>query len=169
MRICEIETNLLQNNSYQLVLPRFPKTQFFATDFVMPEISLPASNVATPFTNLQFAGDKPMFAPMRFNFMVNADMSNFQEIHDWLHNIGFAESYVDYTQYHNKTLPHQSLGEQDASVIVLSSKGNPIRTLTFFDAIPISLSGMEFTSQDPNTTYVKASVVMAYTNYKFTG
>lgn len=168
MRICEIETNLLQNNAYQLVLPRFPKTQFFATDFVLPDISLPSANVATPFVNLPMAGDKPMFAPMRFNFMINEDMSNFQEIHDWIHSIGFTESYTDYMLYQNKTIPQQSLGEQDAKVIILSSKGNPIRTITFFDAIPISLSGIDFTSQDPATNYVKASVAMTYSHYKFT-
>jgi hypothetical protein len=86
----------------------------------------------------------------------------------WIHSIGFAESYTNYTSYQNKDAPHQSLGEQDAKVIVLSSKGNPIRTITFYDAIPISLSGMEFTSQDPETNYVKASVVMAYSRYAFT-
>lgn len=168
MRLCEIETNLLQNNAYQLVLPRFPKVQFFGTDFAMPEVSLPASDVSTPFTNLKFAGDKPSFAPMQFNFMINEDMSNYREIYDWIYNIGFADSYENYTQYPNKTLPHQSLGEQDAKVLILSSKGNTIKTITFFDAIPVSLGGMEFTSQDPNTTYVKASVVMVYSHYKFT-
>lgn len=168
MKLCEIETNLLQTNAYQLVLPRFPKTQFFATDFVLPDMTLPSANVATPFVNIPMAGDKPMFSPMRFNFLINEDMSNFQEVHDWIYSIGFAESNLDYTQYANKTVPYQSLGEQDAQVIVLSSKGNPIRTITFFDAIPISLSGMEFTSQDPSTNYVKASVAMAYSHYKFT-
>lgn len=168
MRICEIETNLLQNNAYQLVLPRFPKTQFFATDFQMPELALPAANVATPFTDLPMAGDKPIFGPMRFNFLINEDMSNFYEVYNWIHSIGFAESYTNYSTYENKTLPHQSLGEQDAKVIVLSSKGNPIRAITFFDAIPVSLSGMEFTSQDPETQYVKASVTMAYSRYEFT-
>ena len=168
MRICEIETTLLQNTSYQLVLPRFPKTQFFATNFVLPDISLPSVNVATPFVNLPMAGDKPMFSPMRFNFLVNADMSNFQELHDWMHGIGFTESYTSYTQYSNKTLPHQSLGEQDAKVIVLNTNGSTARTITFFDAIPISLGGIDFDSQDQNTTYVKASVAMVYSHYKFT-
>lgn len=168
MRLCEIQTNLLQNNAYQLVLPRFPKTEFFATDFQMPELALPAATVATPFTNLPMAGDKPIFGPMRFNFLINEDMSNFYEVYNWIHSIGFAESYANYSTYENKTLPHQALGEQDAKVIVLSSKGNPIRAITFFDAIPTSLSGMEFTSQDPETNYVKASVTMAYNRYEFT-
>lgn len=168
MRVCELQTSLLQTNSFQLVLPRFPKTEFFSTDFVMPQLALPAANVATPFTNLPFAGDKPVFSPMQFNFMVNEDMSNFEEVYNWIHSIGFAESYDNYNNYQNKDLPHQILGEQDAKVIILSSKGNPIRTITFFDAIPISLSGMQFTSQDPETNYVKASVAMSYSRYAFT-
>lgn len=168
MRVCELQTSLLHVNSYQMVLPRFPTVQFFSTDFVLPEVTLPQANVATPFTNLPFAGDKPTYSPFRFNFMVNEDLSNFQEIYDWIHGIGFAESYSDYTSYQNKTSPHQSLGEQDAKILILSSKGNPIKAITFFDAIPIALGGIEFTSQDPETNYVKASVSMVYSHYKFT-
>jgi len=169
MRLCGIQINALQNHAYQLVLPRFPLVEYFATDFRMPELVLPQATAATPFTDLPLAGDKPVFNPMSFEFMVNEDMSNFEEIQKWMFSIGFADSYATFRQYGNKEAPHQSLGEQDAKVIILSSKGNPLRVITFYDAIPISLSGMQFTSQDPETNFVKASVTMAYSRYEFTG
>jgi hypothetical protein len=167
MLLCGIQTNALQNNAYQLVLPRFPLVQYFATAFAMPEISLDVAMTSTPFVDMPFAGDKPKFQPFVFQFLVNEDMSNYEKIYEWIAKIGFAESHAAYKNFANKGDMQQTLGEQDAKVIVLSNKGNPIRTITFFDAIPISLSGIEFTSQDPDTSYVKASVSMAYTYYKF--
>lgn len=168
MILCGIQTNAMQNNAYQLILPRFPLAQYFATDFRMPEIQLPQTTIATPFSDLPMAGDKPIFGPLSFNFLVNEDMSNFKQVYDWLFSIGFADSYDTFRNYSNKDAPHQALGEQDAKVLILNSKGSPIRTITFFDAIPVALSGIDFTSQDPSTNYVKASVTMAYSRYEFT-
>lgn len=164
--ICGANINFLQNTSYQLILPRFPYVQYFATDFVIPEIKLPMANVSTPFTDLRIAGDKPEFEVMTFNFMVDENMTNYMEVFNWLNSIGFSEDYSDYTSYTNKD-KSQPLGEQDVKVVVMSSKSNPIQTITFKDAIPIALSGLPFTSQDPETNYVKASLTMAYTKFEF--
>jgi hypothetical protein len=168
MRLCGIQTNALQNHAYQLVLPRFPLVEYFSNSFVLPQIALPNATVATPFTDLPIAGDKPVFAPMQFSFLVNEDMSNYEQIQEWIFSIGFADSYDSFTNYSNKGDRIEKLGEQDAKVIVLSSKGNPVRTITFYDAIPVALSGVNFTTQDAETSFVTASVTMAYSVYEFT-
>lgn len=165
MILCGIQTNALQINAFQLVLPRFPLVQYFAQDFQLPNLQLPLAQVATPFSDMPIAGDKPIFAPFTFNFLVNEDMSNFEEVQKWIVSIGFAESNDMFSNYQNKDNV-QRLGEQDAKVLILDSKGNPIRTITFYDAIPIALSGMEFTTQNTDTNYLKASVTMAYTHYQ---
>lgn len=167
MSINTLSTNFLQSNSYQLLLPRFPEIQYFATDFVLPEVTLPPAYASTPYTDLKFAGDKPVFSNMTFNFLVDEQMNNYQEILDWINGIGFSSSYSDYTNYPDKGSKYEVLGEQDVKVVVLSSKSNPIRTLNFYDAIPVSLSGLQMTSQDSGTNYVKASLVMAYTRFDF--
>lgn len=168
MQICGIQMSVMQNNAYQLVLPRFPQAQYFNTSFSIPGVQLPNATMATPFTDMPLAGDKPIFAPMEFEFLISEGMENYIEILNWINSIGFSGSYSDYTNYANKDAPHQSLGEQDAKVIILSNKGNPLKTITFYDAIPISLSNVSMTTQDPTTSYLKASVVMAYTRFEFT-
>ena len=124
------------------------------------------TEVPTPFTDLRIAGDKPEFGLMEFNFLVDENMTNYKEVFDWLNSIGFSEDYSDYKNYANRDKA-QPLGEQDVKVVVLSSKSNPIQTLTFKDAIPIALSGLPLTSQDPQTNYVKASLTMVYTKFEF--
>lgn len=168
MQICGIQLTLMQDNAYQLVLPRFPLAQYFNTSFQIPSVQLPNATMATPFTDMPIAGDKPIFQPMVFEFMISEGMENYIEILDWMNSIGFSGSYDDYTNYANKDAPHQKLGEQDAKVIILSNKGNPLKTITFYDAIPIALSNVSMTTQDGTTTYLKAAVTMAYTRFEFT-
>ena len=168
MILCGIQTDAMQSNAYKLVLPRFPLVDYFSTHFVMPTVELANSVAGTPFSDIKIPGDKPIFHNFSFNFLVNEGMTNYEEILKWINNIGFAESNTAFTNYSNKDAPYQSLGQQDAMVMVLSNKGNVLRQITFFDAFPVSLSGGEFTSQDPTTSYISASVTMAYTRFALT-
>lgn len=162
---CGIQTNFLQTAGFQLVLPRFPMAQYFSTDFTLPAIQLPPAQMATPYTNMPLAGDKPVFGEMSFQFIVDEQMLNYEEILKWIKSIGYATGHDAYTQYTNRD-KHQPLGEQDAKVILMTNKGNPVRTVTFFDAIPTGLGPLQFSTQDSDTTYIKASVTMAYTHFE---
>lgn len=123
--------------------------------------------MATPFTDMRIAGDKVVFSPFTFNFIVDDQMKNYEEIQKWMFSIGFVTSYEDYAKYQNKGTNTQRLGEQDAVVTILSAKGSPTRHIKFFDAIPISLGGIDFSTQDPTTNYVMASATFAYNYFDF--
>jgi hypothetical protein len=165
--LCDLQTNYLQNNGFQLILPRFPLVTFYSQNFSLPEMSLPPANIPTPFSDMRIAGDKIEFSPFTFQFIVDDQMRNYEEIQKWIFSIGFATSRQDYVKYKNKGEKVERLGEQDAVVSILSSKGNPTRHIKFYDAIPISLSGIEFTTQDTSTNYVMASATFAYTYFDF--
>ena len=168
INLCDLQTNYLQNNGFQLILPRFPLVTFFAQNFTLPSISLPPANIATPFSKLPMAGDEIEFEPFTFQFIVDDRMKNYQEIHEWMTKIGFSKSYDDFKNYQNKNNHGaEILGEQDAKVAILSAKSNPTAHITFFDSIPISLSGAEFTTQDSQTNYIMATATFAYTRFEF--
>lgn len=165
--LCGLQTNYLQNNGFQLILPRFPLVTFYSQNFSLPQMELPPADVPTPFSNMKIAGDKVNFEPFTFQFIVDDQLKNYEEIQKWMFSIGFATSHDDYSKYSNKGDKTQLLGEQDAVVAFLSSKGNPTRHIKFFNAIPIALSGIEFTTQDPSTNYVMASATFAYDYFDF--
>jgi hypothetical protein len=168
VNLCELQTNYLQNNGFQLILPRFPLVTYYAQNFQFPSINLPPATVANPFTKMPLAGDEIEFEPFSFQFIVDDRMQNYREIHDWITRVGFAESYEKFTSYENKNNNgSQLLGEQDAKVAILSAKSNPTAHITFYDAIPIALSGAEFTTQDAQTNYIMATATFAYTHFSF--
>jgi hypothetical protein len=170
VNLCDLQTNYLQTNGFQLVLPRFPLVTYFAQNFTFPSLSLPNSPVATPFSKIQFPGDTLEFEPFTFSFIVDDRMQNYKEIYNWLYAIGNAESYDNFRNFNNreKIDKMQRLGEQDATVSILSAKSNPTGHVLFRDAFPISLSGAEFSTQGTSTDYVMATATFAYTLFEFT-
>lgn len=166
-QLCDLQTNYLQTNSYQLILPRFPLVTFYSTSFVLPSMELPSAGFATPYSDIKSPGDKVMYQDFTFQFIVDGNLDNYREIQKWMLNISVARDNADFTNYPNRNAPAQTLGQQDAKVAILSSKSNPIAHITFYDAFPTSLGGFEFTAQDPTTNYVMAQATFAYTYFDF--
>lgn len=163
---CLPDNNFLQRNLYQLLLPRFPEVQYYAQQFNMPSLDLPAAQVSNPFVNLPLAGEKANYGPLTFSFILDSKLNNFIVIQEWIKSISYVEKYSDYTNYDRKD-EVQSLGEQDISVLFLSANNVAQRSVTFYNAIPISLSGFEMSTTDPDTEYVYGQVVFNYDYYEF--
>ena len=158
-------TNFLQSNGFQLVVPSFPTAQFLGTAVSLPNVALPSASADSPFSRMAFAGDKMSFEAFSFKFIVDELMINYMEIFTWLKSISYATDYTDYTDYPEKS-KQQPLGEQDIKVMILDSANNPIATVTFYNAIPISLS-MEspLDTQVTDVNYVTGNVVFDYDTY----
>lgn len=166
--LCDLQTNYLQNNGFQLILPRFPLVAFYSQNFVFPSINLPAPKINTPYSKIPFAGDEVEFEPFSFSFILDDRLMNYREIYDWMISIGYSKSHADFTNFKNKGKDGvETLGEQDATIAILSAKSNPVAHIVFRDAIPVSLSGFEFTTQDTNTTYMMATATFEYTYFEF--
>ncbi|HET8688829.1 MAG TPA: hypothetical protein VFM18_19635 [Methanosarcina sp.] len=157
-------SNFLQTNNFMLVIPSFEATRFLSTRFVIPNINLPSARADTPFSTLKFAGDKVEFSPLEFEFIIDETMTNYTEVYQWLVDISYTESFDAFKSYQKKS-NYQPLGEQDIKVIILDSKNNPIKTFTFYNAIPIGLSTGEMQSTVSEVDYMRASVIFDYDYY----
>lgn len=166
--LCDLQTNYLQNNGFQLILPRFPHTAYYSTSFVLPSIELPNAHIQTPFSKIPLAGDEVIYEPFTFSFMLDDQMKNYREIYDWMFAIGYSKQYSDFKNFPNRGGGKvESLGEQDAAISILSGKSNPTAHIIFRDAIPIALSGVEFSTQGSTTEYLMATATFAYTFFEF--
>ena len=55
----------------------------------------------------------------------------------------------------------------DATLIVLSSKNNPVVEVRFKDLFPLSLTGLSYNQQETDINYLTATVTFDYLNYEF--
>jgi hypothetical protein len=154
-------TNYAQNNSFQLVIPRFEGVAFYSQEFQLPSISLPAVRTGNPFKRIVSAGDTMEYSPLVFTFLVDENMENYQKVVTWIQRISYSNDFPEFTSYEERNAT-QYLGEQDISLIVLNSKNNPVKTFTFVNAIPTSVGGPELATNLTGTEYMRAQVVFEY-------
>ena len=112
------------------------------------------------------------------------------EIYNWVKNIGFP--YSGEEQFNKLSRP-DNLDRQNSArrttktgaqsggttaegdrnlyseiqISIMSSKNNPVVRTTLHDTFPLNLSGLTYTTQDTDATYLTADVTFAYSYYEF--
>jgi hypothetical protein len=156
--------NFLSPLGFRFVLKRAPNIEYFCQDVILPEVSIEDVVQETPRTRIYRPGVKLEFAPLNLDFIVDENLTNYNEIHNWLTGLGAPLNSDQYKELDNSGgVPAGSAGiVSDATLIILSSNHNANVTVFFRDMFPISLSPLNFTTQDTEVSYIKATVTFRY-------
>ena len=159
-----------QSSQFLVALGNFPLVQYFCTAVTLPGVSVGRFDRSTSLANLPMVGDLMTFDDFTMTFMVDENLSNYQEIFNWMVNIGAPS---DHSQF-NKTgrvdgvgMPGDRNLYSEIQISILSNKNNPVVRTTLHDAFPLSLSGLTYTTQETDATYLTADVTFAYSYYEF--
>jgi len=170
-----------QINQFKVYLPLFPITEWFVTRANIPGVTLGQAVQATPFTDMPVVGDKLTYDDFYFTFIVDEQLKNYQEMHNWLVNIGFPASGSQFkaqarpdgtTRASQQILDRSTPGRvvdmvdrvlySDIELFILSSKNNPVVKIQMFEAFPTSLTAIEYSSQEADATYAECTCTFAY-------
>ena len=174
-----------QINQFKVYLPLFPITEWFVTRANIPGVSLGQAVQATPFTDMPVVGDKLTYDDFYFTFIVDEQLKNYQEMHNWLVNIGFPASG---SQFKGQARPdgtsrakHQVIDRStgagtivdmvdrilysDIEMFILSSKNNPVVKIQMFESFPTSLTAIEYSSGEGDTSYAECTCTFAYSYF----
>ena len=133
---------------------KYPNAQFAVQSASIPEVSIGTSVLSTPQRDLELPGDKVGYEDFSVNFLVDENLVNYTEIHDWI--LGMAlEPEVD---NQNKT--------RDMTLMVLDSHNNVSRQIRFIDAYPTSLSTLEFDATATDINYLVGTVNFKYSYFQ---
>jgi len=173
--------NYSQANQFRVSLSIFPKTEWFVVRANIPSVTLGQAVQATRLIDMPVVGDKLTYDQFYFTFLVDEKLQNYMELHNWLLNIGFPERY---TQFQGTTRPDGStrpVGKSsdpripgfgkdsdrdlysDITMFILSSKNNPVCRIKFLECFPVSLTNIEYSQQESDTTYAECTATFAYT------
>jgi len=117
----------------------------------------------TPFIDLPIPGDKLSFQDFSMTFPVDEDMKNYKEIANWIIGLGFPRQYGQYKDLENNWAGLRS----DIALMILDSNQNPQHTVTYRDAFPTGLSGLNFDVKASDTTIPLATATFKYAFYDF--
>ena len=171
---------------FVLKINQLPEVQFFITNCNLPSINLGEAVIPTPLKQIPVMGDELTFENLSIGFLVNEEFTNYIEIQKWLNAIGFPQARSQFTNFKANTsvTPQNKLGVQndsvpgkatpanamfsDATLTLLTNKNNPIAEVKFEDLYPVSLSSLEFSQEQTDVQYLRASADFQYKYYTIT-
>ena len=148
------ELDFLRPNGFRFQIANIPNVSFFCQAANIPQMSIGSPEVNTPLANIPFPGDKVQFGELMIRFLIQEDMANYKEIYNWITGLGFPENHKQFTDF-IKTQEYRTATSKkdtregiaqvsDATLFVLDSNNNPNVKITFVDAFPTSLEGLDF-------------------------
>jgi len=173
---------------FKFQITKLPKVEYFCTQVNLPALSIAETTQPTPFVDLPLPGTKLNYSPLNMTFLVDENLENFQEIHGWIRGLGFPEDYLEFRNLQaagNDRFPGTSNSVStepgkvkygatkqggvfsDATLIVLTSKNNPIKEIRFRDIYPTSIGELQYDQQAGDVQYLSVSVTFNYAKYDF--
>jgi len=175
---------------FKFQISKLPKVEYFCTSVNLPSLTISETTQPTPFVDLPMPGTKLTYGTLTMSFLVDENLENFQEIHGWIRGLGFPEDYLEYGNLAKagadrfpggsnavSTEPgkvkygqtKQGAVFSDATLIVLTSKNNPIIECRFRDVYPTSIGELQYDQQATDVQYLTATVTFNYRGYDFAG
>ena len=173
-----------QLNQFKLYLPIFPLTDWFVTRCNIPGVSMGQGVQATSLIDIPLVGDKLTYDDFYATFIVDEQLKNYTEMHDWLVNIGFPS---DHAEFNAKARPDQFKRPQQTikdidvegrlvadtdrdlytniDLFILSSKNNPLVKIQMIEAFPTSLTNIEYSQAETDTSYAECTATFAYSYF----
>lgn len=159
--------NFLSPVGFKFTLAKNPKVAFFCNSAKIPEISLGTELQPTYLKNIDVPGDIITYGDFSLKFLVDEDLVNYMEIHNWITGIGFPETT---DQYRNLITNEDDIQDpkkafSDGSLYILDNNYNTNAIVKFKDLFPVSLSSIDFDSTKVDVQYFTAEVTFKYTIY----
>ena len=164
---------------------KLPEVEFACQTANIPGISLGETDFKTPLKDISMPGDKVSYGSLDISFLVDENLNNYKELHDWIIGIGFPQSHDQFKNLQaagsdrfpkstaGATVPGVSnpspLAEggiySDATLIVLNSKNIAKTEIRFQNVYPTSLGGLSYDVKLSDVDYLQAAASFGYMYY----
>ena len=172
MAACPVPDNInpLSPIGFRLDIDKLPNVSYFCQEATIPNISLSAIPVPTPLAQIQIPDTIINYGDLVVNFLIDEKMENYTALYNWVKGLGFPTDHKEYTNLiqsdsqQGKT--ELTKNYSDASLHILSSSNNIVKTIHFVDLMPISLASLQFGSNLTDVQYLQGNAIFRYTYYE---
>ena len=165
---------------------KLPEVEFFCQTANIPGISLGTADFHTPLKDIPMPGDKVTYQDLAISFLVDENLNNYKEIHDWIIGIGFPQNHTQFSDLRalssdrfpgttastaatgtsiSKPLPESGI-YSDATLTILNSKNIAKTEIRFHNIYPTSLGSLSYSVQASDVNYLTAAVDFSYMYYE---
>ena len=170
---------------FRFLINQLPKVQYFTVAANIPGLTLGDTTFATPLKDIPLMGDKLTYDDLTLTFIVDENLENYIELHNWLTAIGFPKDRSQFKQHRSTTsnTPVTTVGTSDdigdvkpttsdrpmfsdSVLTILTNKNNPVVECRFSDCFPTSISGLDYSQNQTDVEYLTAEVNFKYKIYE---
>ena len=164
---------------------KLPEVEFTCQSANIPGIALGGATQPTPLVDVPIPGDKITYSALDLSFIVDENLNNYKEIHDWLLGLGFPNNHTQFAdlqttgsdRFPGSTKDTATVGRQpraplaeggtysEATLTVLNSKNIAKTEIRFQNVYPTSLSSLSYDVRQTDIDYIQANVSFQYMNY----
>jgi len=164
---------------------KLPLVEFFVQSANIPGINLGSATQTNPLYDIPLPGDKITYAALDMSFLVDENLNNYKEIHDWILGLGFPSNNQQFQDLQTAgsdrfpgstkstaatgTSTPQPLNEggiySDAILTVLNSKNIAKTEIRFSNVYPISLGSLSYDIKASDVDYLQVQASFNYLNY----
>ena len=164
---------------------KLPTVEFFCQTANIPGISIGSASMPTGLKDIPIPGEKVSYQDLAISFLVDENLNNYKEIHDWIIALGFPQNHTQFAdlqaagadRYPGSTsgaiVPERNIAVplaeggtySDATLTVLNSKNIAVTEIRFDNIFPTSLGALSYDVQASDVNYLQASVDFSYMYY----
>ena len=172
--------NFLSPVGFKFSIRKMKGVDFFCQSASIPSITMQSVKQGTRFNAIPQPGDELTYEDLSIRFLVDENMKNWYQVHDWMREIttpysskefGYARGTIE---SQNRKLNNRSdlanwdnQWRSDCSLFILSSNYQPVAEFVFRDAFPVNLSTLTFDSSVQDIQYFQADCSLRYTYYDY--
>ena len=165
---------------------KLPKVEFFCQTANIPGIGLGEAEVDTPLKSIPFPGDKVTYQDLAISFLVDENLENYKEIHDWIIGLGAPQNHTQFSDLRatssdrfpgtssSNAITGQATADplpesgmySDATLTVLNSKNIAVTEIRFHNIFPTSLGALSYNVQASDVNYLQTAVDFSYMYYE---
>ena len=165
---------------------KLPTVEFFCQSANIPGISIGSASMPTGLKDIPITGEKVSYQDLAISFLVDENLNNYKEIHDWIIALGFPQNHTQFADLQaagadrypgttsgavvpitNTPVPLAEGGTySDATLTVLNSKNIAVTEIRFNNIFPTSLGSLSYDVQASDVNYLQASVDFSYMYYE---
>ena len=160
--------NFLSPIGFVFLLDKARKASFLCQRASIPEISL--VDIAIPtrgFVKVPLEGNIT-YSTLNIDFIVDEDLRNYMEIHNWIRAIGTPDNVVERRDWinANSDIITQDAKVSDGTFQVLNNNNIANFDVVFKDMFPTQLSTLDFNVTTTDNDFLTASVTFQYLLYE---
>ena len=170
---------------FRFKIAKLPLVEFFIQTVNLPGISLGQATVPTPLYDYPVPGDAITYSSLDISFLVDENLNNYKELHDWMTGLGFPSSHTQFADLQATgadRFPGSTAGASgselevpqvlsdggtysDATLTILNSKNIAKTEIRFQNVFPTSIGSLSYDVKASDVDYLQTTASFSYQNY----